>query len=49
MATAKCPVCGWEIKGKGKEVKVGDRTVVVCCEECAAAVKKDPAKHAPAR
>jgi ribosome-binding protein aMBF1 (putative translation factor) len=45
VPTRKCPVCAWEIKGKGKAVKVGDKTVVVCCDECAAAVKKNPANY----
>jgi hypothetical protein len=48
VSTKKCPVCAWEIKGKGKEVKVGDKTVVVCCDECAAVVKKNPSKYAAA-
>jgi ribosome-binding protein aMBF1 (putative translation factor) len=49
VPTPKCPVCGWEIKDKGQEVKVKGRTVVVCCDECAAAVKKNPAKYAGAK
>jgi hypothetical protein len=42
-------VCAWEIKDKGQEVKVQDGTVVVCCDECAAEVKKDPAKYVGAK
>jgi hypothetical protein len=48
VSTKKCPVCDWEIKGKGKEVKLADKTVVVCCDECAAEVKKHPSKYAAA-
>ncbi|HLN27785.1 MAG TPA: TRASH domain-containing protein [Gemmataceae bacterium] len=48
MAIQKCPVCGWEIKDKGKEVKVKDKTVVVCCDDCVKEVKKSPAKYATA-
>ncbi len=43
---SKCPVCDWEIKDKGKTVKVGDRTVDVCCDECADKVKAEPKKYA---
>ena len=35
MAVSKCPVCDWEIKDKGQEVKVGVKKVLVCCEDCA--------------
>jgi hypothetical protein len=42
-------VCAWEIKDKRQEVQVQDRTVLVCCDECANEVKKDPAKYAGAR
>jgi ribosome-binding protein aMBF1 (putative translation factor) len=45
----KCPVCGWEIKDKGKEVKVKDKAVIVCCDECAEEVKKNPTKHMATR
>jgi hypothetical protein len=31
----KCPVCAWEIKDEGIKVKVGQKEVVVCCQECA--------------
>lgn len=36
---AKCAVCDYVIE-KPIEVRVGDKTVVVCCQECADAVKK---------
>jgi hypothetical protein len=49
VSNPKCPVCAWEIKDKGQEVKVEDRTVVVCCEDCAKEVKKNPAKYVGAK
>jgi ribosome-binding protein aMBF1 (putative translation factor) len=49
MQVKRCPFCGWEIKDEGKQVKVQDKTVLVCCHECAEAVKKDPAMHSAAR
>ena len=41
----KCPACGWEITDAGKQVKIDDRVVLVCCEECAEKVKSDPDKY----
>ena len=35
MATQKCPVCDWEVKGKGIKVRVGGKEITVCCDECA--------------
>jgi hypothetical protein len=49
MATAKCPVCNWEIKDKGTEVKVGNKKVAVCCDDCAKKVQTNPDKYAKAR
>jgi ribosome-binding protein aMBF1 (putative translation factor) len=47
MATtaSKCPVCQWEIKDDGKQVKVKGRVILVCCDDCAAKVKADPIKY----
>ncbi len=42
----KCPVCDWEIKDEGVKVKVGTKTVLACCEDCAKKIKSDPAKYA---
>lgn len=39
--TRKCPICDWEIKDGGKRVRVGDRFVVVCCDECAAKARSN--------
>ena len=44
-ATAKCPVCRWEIKDEGKEIKVNGRVILVCCDDCAAKVKANPRKY----
>jgi hypothetical protein len=43
MKTKKCPVCAWEIKDGGIQVKVGGKEVTVCCDECATKVKEGPA------
>ena len=42
----KCPVCDWEIKDGGQEVKIDGRTVLVCCEDCAKEVRTNPSKFA---
>lgn len=42
----KCPVCDWEIKDGGVKVTVGGKTVLACCEDCAAKIKSNPAKYA---
>jgi ribosome-binding protein aMBF1 (putative translation factor) len=45
-ATAsKCPVCKWEIKDEGKQIKVEGKIVLVCCDDCAAKVKANPTKY----
>ena len=42
MKTKKCPVCDWEIKDAGKQVKLRSGAVlVVCCDECAAKAKAE--------
>ena len=42
MKTKKCPVCDWEIKDGGIQVKVGGSEITVCCDDCA---KEAIAKH----
>jgi hypothetical protein len=42
----KCPVCAWDIKDKGVEVKVGKKTVYACCADCAKKIQADPARYA---
>ena len=49
MAKKTCPVCGWEMTKGGQEVKVNGRVVRVCCDDCAAKVKADPAKYVKAK
>ncbi len=49
MSVAKCPVCAWEIKEKPVDVRLGDRVVATCCDECAEKVKAEPAKYAAPR
>jgi ribosome-binding protein aMBF1 (putative translation factor) len=41
---SKCPVCDWEIKDGGIKVKVGNRELVVCCDDCAKKAKANPPK-----
>ena len=42
MATQKCAVCDWEIKDGGVLVTIGDKQLLVCCDDCA---KEALAKH----
>ncbi len=49
MSFEKCPVCDWDMKDGGLKVKVGGREITVCCDECAAKAKEDPAKYGMAR
>jgi hypothetical protein len=35
MKTKKCPVCDWEITDGGIKVKVGEKEITVCCDDCA--------------
>ena len=47
MKPKQCPVCDWEIKDGGKEVKLNSwAVVVVCCDDCAEKVKAAPEKFA---
>jgi RNase P subunit RPR2 len=39
---ATCPVCDDPIKDIRIEVTVGDKTIVVCCEECAETARREP-------
>jgi hypothetical protein len=45
MKTKKCPVCDWEIKDGGIQVKVGDKEITVCCEDCAKKAQESPPKE----
>jgi len=35
MAAQKCPECDWEIKDGGVLVTIGDKQLLVCCDDCA--------------
>jgi hypothetical protein len=39
MNEQKCPVCNDEIGENGIEVMVGDKKIIVCCEDCAQKAK----------
>ena len=45
----KCPVCDYVLTAEKVEVKVGEKTVVVCCKECAEEVRKKPQAYVGAR
>jgi len=49
MKNDKCPVCDWEIKDGGIKVRIGGKTVTVCCDECAEKAKAGATKKAGAR
>jgi hypothetical protein len=44
MKTKKCPVCDWEITDGGIKVKVGEKEITVCCDECATKAKETAKK-----
>jgi len=46
MATKKCPVCDWEIKDAGIAVKVGEKQLTVCCDDCAKKAQANPDQYA---
>jgi hypothetical protein len=39
---ANCPVCDDPIRETRIEVTIGDKTIVVCCEECAETARRQP-------
>lgn len=45
MDKQKCPVCDWDIDDNGRDVKVRDKTVTVCCEECEKKLLAEPEKY----
>jgi hypothetical protein len=45
MKAKKCPVCDWEIKDGGINLKVGGKEITVCCDDCAKKAKQDPARY----
>jgi hypothetical protein len=44
MTAKNCPVCYWEIKDGGIKVQVGDKEIVVCCDDCAKKARETPRK-----
>ena len=42
MPVQKCPECDWEIKDGGVLVTIGEKQLLVCCDDCA---KDALAKH----
>lgn len=48
MSTLKCPVCDWEITDGGVKVTVGEKEIVVCCDDCAKAALAEHQKSAAA-
>lgn len=49
VTTKKCPVCEWEIKDDGRELKIGGKVVLVCCDDCARKIKANPEKYITSR
>ena len=45
MATKKCPVCDWAIKGDGKTVEVDGEKITVCCDDCTTKVEANPERY----
>ena len=46
ITNAKCVVCGKTNEaGRAVVVKCEEKSITLCCEECAAAFKKDPCKY----
>jgi hypothetical protein len=50
MATTKekCPVCGDEMNPDAQSIKIGGKTVRVCCDDCAKQAKANPKKYGAA-
>ncbi len=44
MSERTCAVCDYELDATAIEVKIGDRTVEVCCTECAQKLHESVAK-----
>jgi hypothetical protein len=40
MATKTCAACDYALDGNAIEVKIGGKTVEVCCDECAQKLKE---------
>ena len=49
MIAATCAACDCELDGNPIKVKIGGKTVEVCCEECAEKLKEAHASAIAAR
>ena len=49
MSQKTCAACDCKLEGEAIEVKVGGKTVEVCCDECARALKEAQASNASGR
>lgn len=49
MTQKTCAACDCKLDGQSIKVKVGGRTVEVCCEECAQKLQEAQASAATAR
>jgi ribosome-binding protein aMBF1 (putative translation factor) len=47
MSERTCAACDYELDGNAIQVRIGGKTVEVCCDECAARLKEAHA-HATA-
>lgn len=41
----KCPVCDYDLDASAIRVKVQDREIRVCCEDCRKALQASPEKY----
>lgn len=47
MSNQTCAACDYELDGNAIQVKIGGKTVEVCCEECAEKLREAQASAAP--
>lgn len=48
MTTHKCPVCDWDLQDSGIKIRIGDKEIAVCCDDCAVKAKENPQQYAAA-
>ena len=48
MADKTCAACDCKLEGESTKVKIGGKTVEVCCDDCAQKLKKN-SRSTPAR
>jgi hypothetical protein len=49
MTAKTCAACDYELDANAIQVKIGDNTVEVCCEECATTLREAHASAAGAK